>query len=378
MIYECPRCKFTSESKSHYLAHLNRQNICSPTFSDKPPNEILEELIEEKKSHKKHPCKYCDKSFSHSSGLSRHYHEAHVDNIKSVEQEAIEKKTIEKEAIKQEEIEKEAIKQEAIEEEQEDIEIDSSRQLLIDFGINYKAKKLKYIEECITKWKIDTSVEAYKRYMKECMEKFYTETNRRKEYGKLHKLITKSCLTLNCTTQVTKPKYKGYCFYCFVHLFPDEPIIRNWKVKEQHVHDFILEKYPDRDFVYNKSIKGGCSRKIPDWFFECLTHSIVVENDENQHVSYSCENKRNMELFQDLGNRPIVFIRFNPDSYIDENDNKIESSFRYHGTIGVPFIRDKDEWNNRLNKLKETLDFHLVNIPEKEVTVVNLFYDQNL
>jgi Holliday junction resolvasome RuvABC endonuclease subunit len=85
-----------------------------------------------------------------------------------------------------------------------------------------------------------------------------------------------------------------------------------------------------------------------------------------------------MELFQDLGNRPIVFIRFNPDSYIDEEDNEVKSSFKYHSSLGVPFIRDKDEWNNRLQKLKDTLDYHLHNIPTKEVTVENLFYDQNI
>ena len=36
-----------------------------------------------------------------------------------------------------------------------------------------------------------------------------------------------------------------------------------------------------------------------------LTHSIIVEVDENQHKNnrYICDNKRMMELFVDLGNR---------------------------------------------------------------------------
>jgi hypothetical protein len=44
---------------------------------------------------------------------------------------------------------------------------------------------------------------------------------------------------------------------------------------------------------------------------------IIIEVDENQHTEYdcSCENKRTMQLSQDLGHRPIVFIRFNPDDY---------------------------------------------------------------
>lgn len=82
-----------------------------------------------------------------------------------------------------------------------------------------------------------------------------------------------------------------------------------------------------------------------------------------------------MELFKDFGNRPIVFIRFNPDSYINSESKKIPSSFKYHTTLGVPMIRDKEEWESRLNILKDTIDKHLITIPEKEVTIEYLFYD---
>ena len=53
---------------------------------------------------------------------------------------------------------------------------------------------------------------------------------------------------------------------------------------------------------------------------------IIVEIDENQHIDYdcSCENKRMMELSQDVGHRPIIFIRFNPDDYMKGN-KKISS-----------------------------------------------------
>ena len=97
--------------------------------------------------------------------------------------------------------------------------------------------------------------------------------------------------------------------------------------------------------------------------------STSIKCDENQHLNYEsiCENKRNMELFQDFGNRPIVFIRFNPDSYTI-NDKKIQSSFKYHKKLDVPIIKDKKEWINRLLTLKNTLNFWINNIPEKEIT----------
>jgi hypothetical protein len=45
---------------------------------------------------------------------------------------------------------------------------------------------------------------------------------------------------------------------------------------------------------------------------------IIIEVDENGHNNEeycACENKRIMEISQDLSHKPIVFIRFNPDKY---------------------------------------------------------------
>ena len=60
----------------------------------------------------------------------------------------------------------------------------------------------------------------------------------------------------------------------------------------------------------DKRIEGGCSRYIPDIFIECLTHSVIIEVDENQHDTYdcTCENRRMMQLFEDLGSLPLILI----------------------------------------------------------------------
>ena len=146
------------------------------------------------------------------------------------------------------------------------------------------------------------------------------------------------------------------------------------KIKEQRVVDFLKETYKDIIFTFDK-IVGGCSKRRPDAYIDLFTHILIIECDENQHQDYSCENKRTMELFQDFNNRPIVFIRFNPDSYII-NGKIIQSSFKNHKTSGVPIIRNKQEWNKRLSKLKEKIDFYLNNIPEKEITNEYLFYNE--
>ena len=187
----------------------------------------------------------------------------------------------------------------------------------------------------------------------------------------------KRCIFEGCITQVSNPIYKGYCLRDFMYLFPDEPVARNYKVKEKHVSDFIKLHFEEYVDSYDKQIQGGCSKRRPDVFIDLFTHSIIIEIDENQHFDYSCENKRIMQIFEDLSNRPIVFIRFNPDKYIDENGETIKSCFKYHRISGVPMIDNEAEWNKRLETLKNIIEKHISTIPQKEVTIEQLYYDKN-
>ena len=74
-----------------------------------------------------------------------------------------------------------------------------------------------------------------------------------------------------------------------------------------------------------------------------------------------------MELFRDLGNRPIVMIRFNPDKYDD-----CEGCFK-HTKTGTLTI-NKKEWNKRIIMLSEKIRKYIKNIPKKEVIYEYLYY----
>jgi EsV-1-7 cysteine-rich motif len=188
-------------------------------------------------------------------------------------------------------------------------------------------------------------------------------------------IIDKKCVLCNHTIVCTN-KYKGYCLRCYIYTFPNNKISRIYKVKEDHVKNYI-EKEFENQFIFDKIIDGGCSKRRPDAFKECGTHSLIIEVDEYQHKYYEeiCENKRMMQLFGDLANRPIIFIRFNPDGYINKNNKKIRSSFIMSKNTEVPIVRNRKSWNNRLIKLKEKIEHNIKNIPEKTVTIINLFYD---
>ena len=185
----------------------------------------------------------------------------------------------------------------------------------------------------------------------------------------------KSCLYCN-DIKISNPKYKGYCVRCYIQLFPNVPISRNYKIKENHMTDFIKKEFKDITLIYDKTVLCGCSKRRPDVFIDLFNYTIVIECDENQHRSKEYEEeKREWDIYDDLANRPIVFIRFNPDSYKDEDGKKIKSCFKLCKITGIQIVANKKEFNKRLTKLKETIQYHLENTPKMEITIIKLFYD---
>jgi len=63
----------------------------------------------------------------------------------------------------------------------------------------------------------------------------------------------------------------------------------------------------------------ACSKKRPDFVIDCDYFFLIVEIDEDQHKSYACdcEVSRMIQLHQEFGGAPVVFIRYNPDNYTD-------------------------------------------------------------
>ena len=185
-----------------------------------------------------------------------------------------------------------------------------------------------------------------------------------------------NCKSYLCFTRVNK-KYDGYCLYCYMNLFPDKPVSRNYKTKEYAVVEFVKSTFPDLSWVSDKRILDGCSKRRPDLFLDLGYQIIIIEIDENQHIAYdcSCENKRIMELSQDVGHKPIVFIRFNPDDY-EENEIVIKSCWGINKK-GIYVVKKLKEWDKRLNTLKEQIKYwiHPDNITTKTVETIQLFYD---
>jgi hypothetical protein len=200
---------------------------------------------------------------------------------------------------------------------------------------------------------------------------------------------SKRCEHEGCTTRVSNAQYKGFCLRCFVYLHPDQKVARSYKIKERHVIDALAAAdlglptgvVPACDKRVDGT--GGCgSGRRPDWLVDLGTHSLIVEVDEEQHGGYdtACETKRLMQLFGDLGDRPLVIVRFNPDAYTDAGGRRVPSPFKYLAKLGVPVVARPAAWEARMARLVGVVRGHVVRgrrdgAPSREVTVEPLFFD---
>jgi len=186
-------------------------------------------------------------------------------------------------------------------------------------------------------------------------------------------VVDSPCCTPYCTTRGLK-KYEYHCLFCFVHLFPHSPLTRNYKTKEASVVEFVKTTFPHYTWINDKRVQDGCSRRRPDLLLDLGDQVLIIEIDENHHVDYecSCENKRIMELSQAVGHRPIVFIRFNPDSYVVDGQ-KVPSCWGLNDD-GLCMLKDKPEWKRRLDALKQQMEYWIQERTPKTVEVVQLFY----
>lgn len=179
----------------------------------------------------------------------------------------------------------------------------------------------------------------------------------------------KSCIVCDAADEV----YEGHCTRCWMNTFPEKVKDNNYRSKEQSFMAPLRELYPD--MTLDKRIEGGCSKRRPDGFIDVLTHVVIVEIDEDQHRSYNemCENRRMMELSVDVAHRPIVFIRLNPDEYV-KGGELIDSAF--HISRRGVVIKRIDEYNKRLEMLKQCVEQSIDDIPTKSITIIKLCFNE--
>jgi hypothetical protein len=132
------------------------------------------------------------------------------------------------------------------------------------------------------------------------------------------------------------------------------------KLKQLRVYEILTEKIGKPDRI-EESIDTDCGRERVDFMYECKTHNIGIEADENQH-KYNCklgEFNRMKNIFFALGqDAPLIFIRYNPDN------------FRVNGVL------QKISQAKKEDELIRWIKHYMENIPENICSILYLFYDE--
>lgn len=188
------------------------------------------------------------------------------------------------------------------------------------------------------------------------------------------------CINSFCNLRPFNDKYEGYCWWCYIHMFPDKPVSRNIRTKEHLIVEYIKIRHPNLTWIYNRTVTDGCSNKRPDILLDLGYQVIIIEIDENQHKYYEtiCENKRIMELSLDVHHRPIILIRFNPDEY-KLNGDKIASCWNYDKFGSIKINPSKlPEWQSRLQKLTDTIEYWINTKTNKTIELIQLYFDTSV
>jgi len=124
-------------------------------------------------------------------------------------------------------------------------------------------------------------------------------------------------------------------------LNPDEEIPTCYKLKEHLLRDVLRKKFQGVSLIFDQRTDKECPRR-PDVMIERLTHTVIIKCGKSQHKNPISESKRNEEIFRDLGNRPLVVIRFNPD--------------RFSSILPAELNLNDEEWKDHINTLVESIE----------------------
>ena len=158
------------------------------------------------------------------------------------------------------------------------------------------------------------------------------------------------------------------CIICSILVEPNKTLcdscssMNEGKPIKRHIKELQVKSHIENVidiYSYDKTVAGGCSNKRPDFIIQTTWGNIVIEVDEFQHqrqsYSHSCEITRMKQIYFDIGNEKLLFIRYNPDNY-KSNNNMLNIQ-------------------SRLEILTNIVNEYCLNPVDTHLEVLYLFYD---
>lgn len=175
-------------------------------------------------------------------------------------------------------------------------------------------------------------------------------------------LVSRECES--CKLDIFIPSTQSKCYRCLNWNIKG---VTNRGVKEKNVLKCLTQLSNVTGLplpINDQKIGDGCSKRRPDFYYKDFTDtfSLVVEVDEHQHSRYSCsiegEMRRIITLYEeDSGGFPLLFIRFNPDSYY------------FKEKVITSYVGRQDKLKDVIKSLKNR------NQLDYPINVIYLFYD---
>lgn len=188
-----------------------------------------------------------------------------------------------------------------------------------------------------------------------------------------HKLQDEICWLVkrcnNCGRNKELLNKDDLCGICCDKPFYEESKRIN-KFKENIMVKYLRKNIDGNEILADRIIDSTCNLYRPDILYDCGTHIVVIECDENQHKNYpweSCslnrslehmEEKRMYEIMIAYG-LPAIFLRWNPDI------------FKVNDTINKKYNNDK-----KLEMLVKWVKYCFKMNLSSGVIYKKLFYDE--
>ena len=115
---------------------------------------------------------------------------------------------------------------------------------------------------------------------------------------------------------------------------------------------------------WDQRIKGSKLLVRPDCIIEGDNFVIILEIDECQHRNNSCckEQERMINIYQEFNGKNVMFIRYNPDSYVNHLGKQHKN-----GSFKI----------KRQNRLQQTIKSLQLYPLTESLSVIYLYYDND-
>ena len=198
-----------------------------------------------------------------------------------------------------------------------------------------------------------------------CSKRFMTTGSLKRHISDVHGIWAEECpWCLEFTYRCRNLDYKGathkVCSKCYYEFGQKRKTPESDMVK--YLADNISFPIASADVMVHDAT---CTVERPDVMYASPGERIiVVECDQNQHSTYTCEEARMSRISENLSNSSIAFIRFNPTNYVPPMDEKCLSLTERYSIL----VREINAIRKRSSKDEEKRPF---------IEVIYLFYDQN-